>query len=146
MFRIVVNKLSGSARGRGFKPRPDMSVSDGLVENGENLGQVPVVVTPTGRSTSKRRHGSTRVQYQSNPSSRRDRANDGVLCTFINRLAPDWAKWCGSSGQAAWHSVRPSRTNSHPAGSLSSSQPGGPPCWANPLAFDLIGHHHFLTS
>jgi hypothetical protein len=26
-----------------------------------------------------------------------------------------------------------------PAGSLSSSQPGGPPCWANPLAFGLIG-------
>jgi hypothetical protein len=26
-----------------------------------------------------------------------------------------------------------------PAGSLSSSQPGGPPCWASPLAFGLIG-------
>jgi hypothetical protein len=25
------------------------------------------------------------------------------------------------------------------AGSLSSSQPGGPPCWDSPLAFDLIG-------
>ncbi len=25
-----------------------------------------------------------------------------------------------------------------PAGSLSSSQPGGPPCWASPLAFGLI--------
>ncbi len=26
-----------------------------------------------------------------------------------------------------------------PAGSLSSSQPGGPPCWASPLSFGLIG-------
>jgi hypothetical protein len=26
-----------------------------------------------------------------------------------------------------------------PAGSLFSSQPGGPPCWASPLAFGLIG-------
>jgi hypothetical protein len=25
-----------------------------------------------------------------------------------------------------------------PAGSLSSSQPGGPPCWTSPLAFSLI--------
>ncbi len=25
-----------------------------------------------------------------------------------------------------------------PAGSLSSSQPGGPPCWFSPLAFGLI--------
>ncbi len=30
---------------------------------------------------------------------------------------------------------RPSRTKSHPAGSLSSSQPGGPPCWASPLVY-----------
>jgi hypothetical protein len=28
-----------------------------------------------------------------------------------------------------------------PAGSLSSSQPGGPPCWTSPLAFDLIGYN-----
>ncbi len=33
----------------------------------------------------------------------------------------------------------PSRTVSHPAGSLSSSQPGGPQCWASHLAFVLIG-------
>ncbi len=31
-----------------------------------------------------------------------------------------------------------------PAGSLSSSQPGGPPCWASPLAFGLIGVNHKL--
>jgi hypothetical protein len=33
---------------------------------------------------------------------------------------------------------RPSRTKSHPAGSISSRQPGGPPCWTSPLAFGLI--------
>ncbi len=34
--------------------------------------------------------------------------------------------------------VSPSITyKSTPAGSLSSSQPGGPPCWASPLAFGL---------
>ena len=36
---------------------------------------------------------------------------------------------------------RPSRIKSHPAVSLSSSQPGGPPCWASPLAFCLVGSH-----
>ncbi len=34
--------------------------------------------------------------------------------------------------------VRSSCTKSHPAGSLSSSQPGGPPFWASPLASGLI--------
>jgi hypothetical protein len=34
---------------------------------------------------------------------------------------------------------RPSRKKSHPARSLFSSQPGGPPCWACLLAFGLIG-------
>ncbi len=33
------------------------------------------------------------------------------------------------------------KTTSHPAGSLSSSQTGGPPCWASPLAFGLHGVH-----
>jgi hypothetical protein len=32
---------------------------------------------------------------------------------------------------------RQSRTKSHPAGSLYSSQPGGPPCWTSPLAFGI---------
>jgi hypothetical protein len=39
---------------------------------------------------------------------------------------------------------RPSRTKSRPAGSLSSSQPGGPPCWASPLAFGLTGDVNLL--
>ncbi len=33
----------------------------------------------------------------------------------------------------------PSQHKSHPAGSLSSSLPGGPPCWVISLAFELIG-------
>ncbi len=47
-------------------------------------------------------------------------------------------------GQVVW-SVRasgmdrPAHTKSHPAVSLSSSLPGGLPCWASPLAFGLIG-------
>jgi hypothetical protein len=39
--------------------------------------------------------------------------------------------------------LRPAITNKiTPAGLLSSSQPGGQPCWASPQAFSLIGHHH----
>jgi hypothetical protein len=36
----------------------------------------------------------------------------------------------------------PSRTKSHPAGSLSSRQPGRPPCWPSLLGsnFGIIGH------
>ena len=81
------------------------------------------------------------AQYQAMPSLR-DVAHDGVLCTFSNRSAPDRAKWCGPSGQVAWtvNHVQ----NHHPAGSLSSSQPGGPPCWTSPLAFGLIGHNIFF--
>jgi hypothetical protein len=37
----------------------------------------------------------------------------------------------------------PSCTKSHPAASLSSSKPGGSPCWAGPLAFGLIGDNSF---
>jgi hypothetical protein len=63
----------------------------------------------------------------------------GVLCTgtISNRAAPDQGKRCG----------RPSRTGteSHSAGSISSSQPGGPPCWDSPLAFSLIGLHRQYT-
>ncbi len=72
--------------------------------------------------------------------SLREIAHDGVLCTFSNKSAPDRGKWCGPSRQAAMD--RPSRTNSHSAGSLSSSQPGGPPCWTSPLAFGLTGQNY----
>jgi hypothetical protein len=55
------------------------------------------------------------LEYQT-ISSLRDKAHDGVLCTFSNRSVLNRGK-C----------------------SLSSSQPGGPPCWTSPLAFGLIG-------
>ncbi len=67
-------------------------------------------------------------------------AHDGILYTCVNRSAPDRDK-CGPSGQVM---DRPSRTKSHPAGSLSSSQPGGPPCWASPLANGLIRLVRFI--
>jgi len=40
--------------------------------------------------------------------------------------------------ERAGDTARPSRTKPHLPGSLSSSQPGGPPCRASPLAFCLI--------
>ncbi len=43
-----------------------------------------------------------------------------------------WSVWAGGMD-------RPSRTKLQPAGSLSSSQPGGPSCWVSTLAFGLIG-------
>jgi hypothetical protein len=84
--------------------------------------------------------------------SLRDKAHDGVLCTFSTRTSAKAAGFARSSqlsssrpGQAV-RSVReggmdrPSQHKSHPAGSLSSSQPGGPPCWVISLAFGLIGN------
>ncbi len=64
---------------------------------------------------------------------------------FICRPSDFTESTCLILGQEVW-SVRaggmdrPSHTKSHPAGSLSSSQPGGQPCWASPLAFGLIGY------
>jgi hypothetical protein len=45
--------------------------------------------------------------------------------------------------EKAGGTARPSHTKSHPppAGSLSSRQPGEPPCWTSSLAFGIIGHH-----
>jgi hypothetical protein len=83
--------------------------------------------------------------------SLRDKALDSVLCTF--RTSAITAGFVRSSqlsssrpGQAV-RSVReggmdrPSHHKSHPAGSLSSSQPGGPPCWVISLAFGLTGNN-----
>jgi hypothetical protein len=84
----------------------------------------------------KRRHDSL-LESHAMPSLR-DLAHDGVLCIFSNRSAPDRAKWWPVGSVRAGGMDRPS----HPAGSLSSSQPGGPPCWARPLFFGLIGSIH----
>jgi hypothetical protein len=79
------------------------------------------------------------LEYQALPSVR-DVAHDGVLYTFSDRSALYRGKsWSAMAGGMD----RPSRTKSHPAGSLSSSQPGGSPCWAGPLAFGLIGDNSF---
>jgi hypothetical protein len=90
-----------------------------------------------------RRHGV--YEYQAMPSLR-DVAHDGwlcVMCTFtiswkFHQLA------AGHAGKAVWFGkgrrFGPSITYKiTPAGSLSSSQPGGPPSWTSPLAFGLIG-------
>jgi hypothetical protein len=68
------------------------------------------------------------LEYQNMPSLR-DVAHAGVLCTFSNRSAPDRGKWYGSSGQSKLtvHHVQ-NHTLLGSAGSLSSSQSGGPPC------------------
>ncbi len=61
-----------------------------------------------------------------------------MLCVHLEKDQPQIeAKWCGPWGQAAWaaHLV----INHILHGSLSSSQPGGPPCWTSPLAFGLFG-------
>ncbi len=71
------------------------------------------------------------LEYQVMPSLR-DVAHDGVLCTFSNRSALNRDKWCGQ-GRTVHHIQ-----NLTPLGH-SSSQPGGPPYWASPLAFGLIG-------
>jgi hypothetical protein len=59
--------------------------------------------------------------------------------TFSNRSAPDRAKWCGPSGQAAWtaHHIQNHTLLGH---SPPASQAGRHvDCWASPLAFGLIG-------
>ncbi len=66
------------------------------------------------------------VEHRAMPSLR-DVAHGGVLCTF---------SVSAGQGQVVWsvHHVQ-----SHPAGSLSSSQPGRLPCRASPLPFGLSG-------
>ncbi len=51
--------------------------------------------------------------------------------------APVHGKRYGPPGKAAW--IVHHNTNLTKARSLSSSQPGGPPCWVISLAFGLIG-------
>ncbi len=64
--------------------------------------------------------------------SLRDVAHDGVFCVHLlgYRPAPGQVVWSARAGGMD----HPSRTKSHPGWSLSSSQPGEPPCWASPLA------------
>jgi hypothetical protein len=87
-----------------------------------------------GVATPERKHGSTRVR---SVTSLRDVAHDSVLCTFSNRSTQHRGKWCGLSGQAAW-TVHHVQNHTLPGYSPSAMQLGGLPCWASPLAFDLI--------
>ncbi len=88
------------------------------------------------------REGMDLLDYLVMPSLH-DLAHDGVLCTFSNRSASDRGKWCGLSGHAARHG--PSNTEKiTTCVSLSSSQPGEPPCWTSPLAYGPIATHHVL--
>ncbi len=84
------------------------------------------------RSLPDRRHGSTRVPGHAFLTWL------SLWRCFSNRSAPGRDNWCQRSARAGG-TDSPSRTESQPAGSLSSSQPGGPPCWARPLDFGLIG-------
>ncbi len=77
-----------------------------------------------------------------------------TLCTVITRTsataagfarssrhswaAPDQGKRYGSSEKAAWTLYHKLKSN---PGSLSSSQPGGPPCWVISLAFGVTVAH-----
>jgi hypothetical protein len=75
------------------------------------------------------REGTGLLEYQAVPSLR-DVAHDGVLCIHLGKDLPQTV----TSGVD-----RPSHTKSHPSGSLSSSQPEGPPGFASSLTFGLIG-------
>ncbi len=54
--------------------------------------------------------------------------------------APDQGKRYGR-----WHAQVHHNLKSQPVGSLSSSQPGGPPCWASHLAFGVIVLEHTIS-
>jgi hypothetical protein len=92
--------------------------------------------------SSERNHGSTRVL------SLPDVAHDIWLSTYTvyfttaagNSISSQLGIPVRATGTVRKRqAVLPSITyNITPAGSLPSSQPGGPPCWTSPLAFDLI--------
>jgi hypothetical protein len=75
------------------------------------------------------REGMGLLEYQAEPSLS-DVAQDG---------APEWGKWCGSSGQAAW-TVHHEQNQTPLGNSPPASQT---PCWASPLASVRIGVNLF---
>jgi hypothetical protein len=84
----------------------------------------------------------------------REKSHGGVLCTCTcstrtSATADGFAKRSQLSSSRQGQVVRsvreggmdrPSQHRSHPAGSLSFSQPSGPSCAVISLAFGLIGH------
>ncbi len=85
------------------------------------------------------RHGSTRVHSQAIPSLR-EVAHDASLCTFTMEIpsARSWAAPVRATGTVRRRqAVRYSPSITYkitPAGSLSSCQPGGPPCLGQPTS------------
>ncbi len=78
--------------------------------------------------------------------SLRDVLHDGWLCTFTIQynISSQLGSSCRSNRyfmDGKGRRYGPSITDKiTPDGSLSNSQPGGPPCWASPLSFGLIGY------
>ncbi len=73
--------------------------------------------------------------------SLRDVAQDGWLCTFIiwKLDIPTSRSWAAPvTATERYGKGRRYGPSIKHAGSLSSSQPGGPPCWTSPLFFGLI--------
>ncbi len=91
----------------------------------------------------EQRLGMGLLEYQALPSLP-DVAHGGVLSTFSKRSAPDRGKcmvWSVRADGMDRPYITSKITTCWGAGSLSSGQPGGPPCWASPLAFGLICEH-----
>ncbi len=88
------------------------------------------------------------LEYQAMPSLC-DVAHDGCVQVLYNS---SWKFHQLAAGQLlSWQPVQYGKGRQYgpsitykitPAGSLSSSQPGGPSCWASPLVFSLIDNHH----
>ncbi len=94
----------------------------------------------------ERRHGSTIVPgyaFLAWRSSWRMIVYFYFMTSAWNSIRPQLGIFCQDNRygtEKACGTARPSHTKSiTPTGSLSSSQSGGPPCWASPLAFGLIG-------
>jgi hypothetical protein len=85
----------------------------------------------------ERGHGSARVLYQA-MFSLSDVPHDGWFCTFTIKQQleiPSARSWAAPVRATCKVRIR----QAFISGSLSSSQSGGPPCLASPLAFGLIG-------
>ncbi len=92
----------------------------------------------TGVGSHDQRKGMGLLEYQAMPS-----LCDMLMTVFCVHSVIDQPQ-TGASGVRsvkAGGMDRPSRTESHPARSFSSSQTGDLPCWASHLAFSLIAHY-----
>ncbi len=104
---------------------------------------------PTCRN---QREGMGPQEYQAMPSSH-EVTHDGWLFSLLNNSS--WKFHQLAAGQLLpGQPVRYGKGRRYgpsitykitPAGSLSSSQPGGPPCWASPLVFGLTGRNRKLS-